>query len=182
MASEPFEATDDNGIAVTGTVDVFRNPKGPYFDPNSEFYKKPRYADFHFDYFNTREACTIDRNVLRKAMEEALATALTRFGLKGPNSGNIAEHVDASINATRQQCTRNADKYVSNETFSSTDWDTGKAVGNLIAKAYAAAPTSDGGVQIVVARENSWPASDVSIPEEYGGYQRPYPGQASYRT
>jgi hypothetical protein len=28
MASEPFEATDDNGNTVTGTVEVFRHPVG----------------------------------------------------------------------------------------------------------------------------------------------------------
>jgi hypothetical protein len=143
-------------------VDVDRDPNGDYFDPTKPGYKNPRYADVHFDYFNTRGACTIDRNALSRAMEEAFARALTRFGIENPNRGEIAKHVGDSINATRQQCTRNADKYVSNETFSSIDWGTGKAVGNLTAKAYAGVPTPDGGVQTVVARENSWPGADVS--------------------
>ena len=169
MASEPFDVTDDNGIRVTGTVDVFRHPKGPYFDPKSKYYKQPRYADAHFDYFNTREACTIDRNALSKAMEDAFAKALTRFGIKDPGRGRIAEDVNASIDATRQQCILNADKYVSNETSSSTNWETGKAVGNLTAKAYAAVPAPGGGTQTVVARENSWPADDVSTLKNYAG-------------
>jgi hypothetical protein len=96
MASETFEVTDDNGITVTGTVDVFRHPKGPYYDPKSKYYMQPRYADAHFDYFNTREACMIDRNALSKAMEEAFAKALTRFGIKNPGPGRIAEDVDDS--------------------------------------------------------------------------------------
>lgn len=169
MASEPFDVTDDNGIRVTGTVDVFRHPKGPYFDPKSKYYKQPRYADAHFDYFNTREACTIDRNALSKAIEDAFAKALTRFGIKDPGRGRIAEDVNASIDATRQQCILNADKYVSNETSSSTNWETGKAVGNLTAKAYAAVPAPGGATQTVVARENSWPADDVSALKNYAG-------------
>src|SRR5882724_1862856 len=162
MASEPFEVTDDKGNTVTGTVDVFRDPKGPYFDPKSEYYMHPRYADAHFDYFNTREACTIDRDVLSRAMQDALAKALTRFGIENPGPAKIARDVDASINATRQQCIQNADRYVSNETFSSSNWETGETVGNLTAKAYAAVPAPDGGIQIVVARQDSWPAAEVS--------------------
>jgi hypothetical protein len=85
VVSEPFEARDDNGITVTGTVDVNRDPKGDYYNPaKPEFYRNDRFADVHFDYFNTRGACTIDRNVLRKAMEAALANALTRFGIDDP--------------------------------------------------------------------------------------------------
>jgi hypothetical protein len=162
MTSEPFEVTDDKGNTVTGTIDVFRDPKGPYFDPGSEYYMHPRYADARFDYFNTREACTIDRDALSRAMQDAFAKALTRFGIEDPGPAKIAKDVNASINATRQQCIQNADKYVSNETFSSSSWDTGEAVGNLTAKAYAAVPAPDGGIQTVVARENSWPAADVS--------------------
>jgi hypothetical protein len=162
MASEPFEITDENGITVTGTVDVYRHPKGPYYNPKSRYYKQPRYADAHFDYCNTREACTIDRSAPSKAMEDAFAKALTRFGIKDPGRDRIAEDVDASINATREQCIRNADKYVSNETFSSTNWETGRAVGGLTAKTYAAVPTPGGGIQTVVARENSWPFAAVS--------------------
>jgi hypothetical protein len=162
MASESFDVTDDNGINVTGTVDVFRDRKGKFFDPTSEYYKKPRYAEAHFEYFNTREACTIDRKVLSKAMQQAFTKALEKFGISGPDAGKVEADVNASINATRQQCIQNADKYVSNETFSSTNWETGKAVGSLTAKAYAAVPTPGGDIQTVVARENSWPADDVS--------------------
>jgi hypothetical protein len=168
MASEPFEATDDKGNTVTGTVDVYRDPKGPYFDPKSEYYMHPRYADAQFDYFNTRGACTIDRDALSKAMEGAFANALTRFGIENPGRAKIAEDVSNSINATRRQCILNADKYVSNETFSSSNWETGEAVGNLTAKAYAAVPAPDGGIQAVVARENSWPAADVLALKNYG--------------
>ena len=160
--SEPFEATDDNGITVRGTVDVHRDRKGPYFDPNSEYYKHPRYADAHFDYFDTREACTMDRAVLSKAMEDAFAKALTRFTIKNPGPAAIAKQVDDSISATRQQCIRNIDKYISNETFSSTNWETGESVGDVTAKAYAASPAPDGGIRTVVARENRWPADDVA--------------------
>jgi hypothetical protein len=171
MASEPFEVTDDKGNTVTGTVDVFRDPNGPYFDPGSEYYMHPRYADAHFDYFNTREACTIDRDTLSRVMQDALAKALTRFGIKepAPNPAKIAKDVNASIDATRQQCIRNADKYVSNETFSSSNWETDEAVGNLTAKAYVAVPAPDGSIQTVVARENSWPAADLSALKNYDG-------------
>lgn len=167
MTSEPFEVTDDKGNTVTGTVDVFRDPKGPYYDPKSEYHMHPRYADARFDYFNTREACTIDRDTLSRAMQDAFAKALTRFGMENPGPDRIAEDVNASINATRQQCIRNVDKYVSNETFSSSNWETGETVGDLTAKAYAAVPAPDGGIQIVVARENSWPSADVSALKNY---------------
>ena len=171
--SEPFEATDDNGITVRGTVDVYRDRNGPYFDPNSKYHKHPRYADAQFDYFDTREACTIDRGVLSMAMEDAFAKALTRFGIENPGPVKIAEDVDASINATRQQCIQNADKYVSNETFSSSNWETGETVGDLTAKAYAEVPAPNGGIQTVVARENSWPSADVAALKNYGSANAP---------
>ena len=171
--SEPFEATDDNGITVRGTVDVYRDRNGPYFDPNSKYHKHPRYADAQFDYFDTREACTIDRGVLSKAMKDAFARALTRFGIENPGPVKIAEDVDASINATRQQCIQNADKYVSNETFSSSDWETGETVGDLTAKAYAEVPAPNGGIQTVVARENSWPSADVAALKNHGSANAP---------
>ncbi|MBR1152711.1 hypothetical protein [Bradyrhizobium sp. JYMT SZCCT0428] len=173
MASEPFEVTDDKGNTVTGTVDVFRDANGPYFDPKSEYYMNPRYADAHFDYFNTREACTIDRDVLSRAMQDAFAKALTRFGIENPGRAKIAEDVGASINATRQQCIRNADKYVSNETFSSSNWETGETFGDLTAKAYAEVPAPNGGIQTVVVRENSWPAADVAALKNYGSANAP---------
>jgi len=86
MASEPFEATDDNGNTVTGTVEVFRDPKGPYFDPAHPYFRNPRYADAHFEYFNTRGACTIDPKVLSEAMREAFTNALKEFGIPDPKS------------------------------------------------------------------------------------------------
>ena len=95
-------------------------------------------------------------------MQEAFRRALEKFGIDGPKRGKIRDDVEASINATRQQGIQNADKYVSNETFSSTNWETGKSVGSLTAKAYAAVPTPGGGIRTVVARENSWPGDDVS--------------------
>ena len=162
MASESFDATDDNGNNVTGTVEVYRDPKGPYFDPTHEYYKNSRYADARFQYFNTRGACTIDPKVLSQAMQEAFATALKKFGISDPNGSKVADDVNASIEATRKQCRENADKYVSNETLSSTNWETGRAVGDLTAKAYRAVLTPAGGIQTVVARENSWPADDIS--------------------
>ena len=171
--SEPFEATDDNEITVRGTVDVYRDRNGPYFDPNSKYNKHPRYADAQFDYFDTREACTIDRGVLSMAMEGAFARALTRFGIENPGPVKIAEDVDASINATRQQCIQNADKYVSNETFSSSDWETGETVGDLTAKAYAEVPAPNGGIQTVVARENSWPSADVAALKNHDSANAP---------
>jgi hypothetical protein len=162
MVSEPFEAVDSDGNRVTGTVEVFRARNGPFYDPAKPgLYQNPRYADAHFEYFNTRGACTIDPKALSEAMQKAFANALEKFGISNPNSSTIASDVDASIEATRQQCARNADKYVSNETFSSTNWATGKAVGDLTAKAYEAVPASDGGARTVVAREDSWPVNDV---------------------
>jgi hypothetical protein len=92
MASEPFEVTDDNGNRVTGTVDVYPNPEGPYFDPTQpEFYMNPRYADAHFDYLNTREACTIDRKALSEAMQQAFRKALEKFKMAGPNLSKIRD-------------------------------------------------------------------------------------------
>jgi hypothetical protein len=114
MASEPFEATDANGITVTGTVDVFRDPNGHFFKPGSQYYRNPRYAERNFDYFNPREACKIDRDTLSRAMQKALRNALIRFGIPGPNDDRIEEDVNKSIAAMRQRCIQNADKYVSN--------------------------------------------------------------------
>src|SRR5258708_33825853 len=105
MVSEPFDVTDDNGITVTGTVDMYRDTEGDYYDPTSpESYKNPRFADVHFDYFNTRGACTIDRNALRKAMEDALANALTKFGIEGQRPDNMTRLATQSTNATLHMC------------------------------------------------------------------------------
>ena len=54
------DVTDANGRRVQGTVEVFRKPNGPYFDPKSPLYQHPRYADANFEFLNTREACTIE--------------------------------------------------------------------------------------------------------------------------
>ncbi len=160
--TEPFEATDANGITVRGTVDVGREREGDFFNPASPNYNQPRFANYQFEYFNTREACKIDPKALEDAMQDALRKALIRFGIQGPDNGTIANDVRSSVRATREQCTENADKYVSNETFSATDWETGKPVGHVTARAYAAVPTPDGGVRNVVARENTWPTDDVT--------------------
>ena len=166
MASEPFEVTDANGITVRGTVNVGRNPRGAFFDPTSPYYGQPRFADVDFTYFNTREACTIDRATLSRAMQGALKRALENFGIAGPNTTKIEDDTNASIRAMREQCTQNADKYVSNETSSSTDWEAGKSIGGITATAYAALPVPDGGVRPVVARENTWPADAVPASDD----------------
>lgn len=100
--------------------------------------------------------------MLSAALQEALRKALERFGIEGPKPGRIADQINRSINAMRRQCTLNADKYVSNETSSSMNWETGKAVGDLSAKAYGVVPAAGGGFQLIIARENAWPADAVS--------------------
>ncbi|MGA2289431.1 hypothetical protein [Bradyrhizobium sp.] len=117
MASESFDVTDANGVRVTGTIEVYRDRNGEYYNPNSPFYHNPRFVQANFEYLNTREACTIDPDVLSEAMQAALANALEKFGIPRPDSGKVGRDVNASIAATRLQCARNADKYVSNETF-----------------------------------------------------------------
>lgn len=161
MASESFDVTDANGVRVTGTIEVYRDRNGEYYNPNSPFYHNPRFAQANFEYLNTREACTIDPDVLSEAMQAALANALEKFGIPRPDSGKVGRDVNASIAATRLQCARNADKYVSNETSSSTNWDTGKSVGNVTAKAYVAVPAPGGSTRAMTARVNSWPADDI---------------------
>jgi hypothetical protein len=121
-----------------------------------------RFADAQFEFLNTREACTIDRSVLEGAMRRALSDALKKFGIPDPSDVGLDKRVGESVDATRAQCGPNADKYVSNETFSSVNWDTDKATGDLTAKAYAAAPDARGGFQKVLARESSWPADGRS--------------------
>ena len=145
MATESFDVTDANGKRVQGTVEVYRDRKGNYFKSDSPYYMHPRFADAQFEFLNTREACTIDRSVLEGAMRRALSDALKKFGIPDPSVAGIDKHVRESVDATRAQCARNADKYVSNETFSSANWKTGEAVGDLTARAYAAVPDARGG-------------------------------------
>ena len=116
-----------------------------------------------------------------RAMRDALENALIRFGIAGPSSDKIKNDTEASIEATRQQCILNADKYVSNETYSSTDWEAGKSVGGITARAYAAVPAPTGGMQQIVARENTWPASDVATLGQYrgDGVDRPASGDST---
>jgi len=115
MASVPFEVTDDNGITVRGSVEVSRDPKGDFYNPGSRYLGNPRYAEFHIVYSNTREACTIDRDKLSEAVQKALGEALEKFGIAGANPGSIRDRVNREIDATRQQCAANADKYVSSD-------------------------------------------------------------------
>ncbi len=84
MEGEPFEVTGDNGITARGIVDVHRDPKAPCFDPKRGYYKQPRYEDAHFDYFNTREACTIDQNALGNAIQDAFKSA---------SAGSLGRHL-----------------------------------------------------------------------------------------
>ena len=79
MPIEPFDVTDENGVRVTGTAEAYRDPKGPYYDPNSEFYQNPRYSDRDINYLNTRDVCRINPTVLSKAVQEAFRTALVQM-------------------------------------------------------------------------------------------------------
>ena len=53
-ASDPFEATDDNGITVKGTVDVYRHPKGPFFDLQASIIRNLG-TRMHISIISTRE-------------------------------------------------------------------------------------------------------------------------------
>jgi hypothetical protein len=100
----PFEVTA-NGITVTGTVSVFRDPKGVYFDSTKPLtFLNDRAADFKVDYFNSREACTIDPDALSLAVQGALRKGLIDFGIPNPSEVAISKDAKASIDATRQQC------------------------------------------------------------------------------
>jgi hypothetical protein len=95
MASEPFEATDDNGNTVTGTVEVFRHPKGPYFDSTHPYFRHPRYADAHFEYFDTRAACAGDilgayRVTARCQSTPSRSSCLIRYSCPAPSGKSPA--------------------------------------------------------------------------------------------
>jgi hypothetical protein len=153
---ESIDVTDANGIRVIGTVEVYRDPKGKYFDPSSSEYQNSRYADVSFEFQTTREVCTIDRDVLSRAIQTAFKDALENFGIDGPNAGAVRTKVETQIDYTRQQCALGANKYVSNETFSSDDWATGTSVGATTANAYAAISDGNGGTQVVLASQGTW--------------------------
>lgn len=153
MASEPFEATDANGITVRGGVELSRDPKGDFHDPASPHYGNPRYAEFHIVYSNTREACTIDQATLSEAVQTALGEALKKFGIPGADPRSMEKRVNAEIDANRQRCIANADKYVSNETYFAPDG----AFGNSVADQAVVSP---GGMMRQAAVGDKWRASN----------------------
>src|SRR6266702_5838140 len=115
MPVEPFDVTDENGVRVTGTAEAFRDPKGPFYDPNSKFYQNPRYSDHDISYLNTRDVCRINPEVLSHAVQEAFRAALIKFGMPDP----------------KEPCALHPNKYVSNQPPSSTDSEVEKPVGDL---------------------------------------------------
>jgi hypothetical protein len=102
---ETFDATDENGARAKGTVEVYRDPKGPFYDPNSEFYQHPRYADRNIKYLNTRDLCRIDRSVLSNAVQGAFRGALIKLGIPDPHEDAIKADVEKSITEMLRECT-----------------------------------------------------------------------------
>lgn len=131
MPIEPFDVTDENGVRVTGTAEAYRDPKGPYYDPSSEFYQNPRYSDRDINYLNTRDVCRINQTGLSKAVQEAFPTALVKFGIPKPSDPAIRDHINDSIAETLRQCALHPDKYVSNEPPSSASSEAEKPIGDL---------------------------------------------------
>jgi hypothetical protein len=131
MPVEPFDVTDENGVRVTGTAEAYRDPNGPFYDPNSEFYKNERYSDRYINYLNTRDVCRINRSVLSAAVEKAFRTALIRLGIPDPKESAVNVDIDKSITETLRQCALSPDKYVSNQLSSSADSKSGKPAGEL---------------------------------------------------
>jgi hypothetical protein len=162
MAIESFDVEDENGVRVTGTVEAYRKRDGDYYNPNSPSFRNERHADVDINYLNTRDVCRIDPNKLKEAVADAFARALVRFGIPDPKMDNVEQKVGELIKATRQQCALNPDKYVSNQNSLAVDGRTGRLIGDVTATAYAAVPDGSGGVQAVVAHENSWPAKAMS--------------------
>ena len=161
MAIESFDVTDENGVRVTGTVEAYHDPNGDYYNPQSEFYLNPRHRDLDINYLNTRDVCRINPEKLKQAVAEAFARALAKSGVDKPNTDVVDKNVGDSIDFTRRQCAQNPDKYVSNQTSLAVDTESGKPVGDMTVRAYAAVPDRGGGTQTVLARENSWPAGHV---------------------
>ncbi len=131
MPVEPFDVTDENGVRVTGTAEAFRDPKGPFYDPNSKFYQNPRYSDHDISYLNTRDVCRINPEVLSHAVQEAFRAALIKFGMPDPKEPAVKSDVDGWIAETLRQCALHPNKYVSNQPPSSTDSEVEKPVGDL---------------------------------------------------
>ncbi len=155
MTIRDIDVTDANGIRVIGTVEVGRDPAGPYYDPNSPYYQNDRYAEGQFEFLTTREVCTIDRQTLANAMQEAFADALTGFGITGPDQQRLQDDVGTTIDGIRQQCIENQDKYVSNEVSLAADWETRERVGDVTAKAYEEITLAGGGTQVVLSTEGT---------------------------
>lgn len=152
MASESFEATDSSGRTVRGGVEVSRDPKGAFYDPESIYYRNPRFAEFHIVYSNTRDVCEIDPDVLSRAVQKALHDALEKFGIPGPDTAAIEEDVNRRIDETRRRCIANVDKYVTNETGAATDLILGRSAG------YGVAAGQSGGMREPAAAEDAWRA------------------------
>ena len=157
MRREEIDVTDSNGVRVRGYVETFRPT-----NPNHPFYNEPRYAENLFFFSTTREVCTIDPAELKTAMQDALRDALVRLGIDQPSETTIANNVETSIRNMRQQCDENADKYVSNETSSAVDWNTGETIGDVTARAYEEIPDPNGGTQTVLSSEGTWNADGSS--------------------
>ena len=64
MTIKSFHVIDPSGKRVTGTVEVYRDPAGKFYDPSSDVYQNSRYAEVRFKFEPTSEVCTIDRNAL----------------------------------------------------------------------------------------------------------------------
>lgn len=130
MPVEPFDATDENGVRVTGTAEAYRDRNGPFHDPSSEFYQNPRYSDHAIDYLNTRDVCRINPDVLGQAVQKAFQSALVRLGIDDPKGPAVRLDVDKWIAETLRQCALHSDKYVSNQSPSSVDPNGGMFAGD----------------------------------------------------
>lgn len=121
MPVEPFDATDEKGVRVTGTAEADRDPNGAFYDPSSEFYQNPRYSDHAIDYLNTRDVCRINPDVLGQAVKKAFQSALVRLGISDPKGPAVKLDVEKWIAKTLRHCALHPDKYVSNEPAPSVD-------------------------------------------------------------
>ncbi|WP_340672448.1 hypothetical protein [Bradyrhizobium ottawaense] len=94
---ETFDVTDENGARVTGTAEAYREPKGEFYDPNSPYYRHPRFSNHSIQFLNDKDLCRINRSVLSNAVEKALRNALTRFDIPDPSREAIKSRVNDSI-------------------------------------------------------------------------------------
>jgi hypothetical protein len=128
----------------------------------------PDLRSFTFVYSNPREACTIDRDSLSDAVQNALSEALRKFGIPGADPGSIRSRVDAEVDATRQQCAANADKYASNDSLGNSTRD------DTTAATAMAAP--------FVPSDEDLDPRQVSFGDRFGNRITPYPAFASRGT